>query len=240
MMLDLVTLIRHVIQAELRGQVPSAFGVIEVVHLPDAAGLTQYACDVRLQGTEAIYEQVPLTTAYLGHVAPPAVGDVVVMNFVGGDPDQPVIAGLVFSDTVTAPPVTAGEMLTRLPHDGADDTRIDTRQTAGQNGSRDWSVTLPSGPVLRMTDGTISATHGDMTLTLDADAGEATLQTGGAQLILTDTGDITLKGDGALTIEAATDLTLKAGANAVFEAGAGAEITAAATMDVKGAIINLN
>ncbi|MFQ1701625.1 phage baseplate assembly protein V [Loktanella agnita] len=239
-MLDLVTLIRQVVQSELRGHMPSAFGVIDTVHQPDAAGMTQYACDVRLQGTEAIYEKVPLTTAYLGHVAPPVAGDVVVLNFIGGDPDQPVIAGLVFSETVTAPEIAAGEMLTRLPHDGADDARIDTRHTAGQNGSRDWSVSLPSGPVLQMTDKTISATLDDMTMTLDADAGEATLKTSGGTLTLTESGDITLKGDGALVIEAASDLTLKAGGNAVLEAGAATEITASSTMDIKGSVINLN
>ncbi len=239
-MTDLVSLIKQVVQAEMRKQSPSAFGVVEALHLPDAAGTTQYACDVTLQGTAAVYENVPLSTGYLGHVAPPVVGDVVVLQFIGGDPDQPIIAGLVFSDAVQAPEVVEGQMLTRLPHDGADDARIDQVQSAGANGAREWSVTLPSGPVLKLTDGTVSATLEGMTLTLDAEAGEAMLQTGGATLTLSDQGDITLKGDGALTLEAATDLTLKAGANAVFEAGAGAELTAAATMDVKGAIINLN
>ena len=99
---------------------------------------------------------------------------------------------------------------------------------------------LHSGPVLKITDGSVSSKVEGTTLSLDAEAGEAKLQIGGATLTLIEQGDITLEGDGALTLEAATDLALKAGANAVFEAGAGAEITAAAAMDVKGAIINLN
>ncbi len=239
-MLDLVSLVRQVVQAELSARSPSAFGSVEAVHLPDASGATQYACDIKLQATEAIYEKVPLTTAYLGHVAPPVVGDVVVLNFIGGDPDQPIIAGLVFSDAVQAPQVAEGQMLTRLPHDGADDARIDTLQTAGSNGGREWTVTLPSGPALTMTDGTVTAVLGDQVLTLDSDAGEASLKTGGAVLTLSDQGDITLKGDGALTIEAAADLTLKAGANLMVEAGATGEIKAGATLDIKGALINLN
>lgn len=239
-MLDIVSLVRQVVQAEMDARSPSAFGFVEAVHLPDATGATQYACDIKLQGTEATYEKVPLTTAYLGHVAPPVVGDVVVLSFVGGDPDQPIIAGLVFSDAVQAPEVAEGQMLTRLPHDGADEARIDTVQTAGSNGGREWTVTLPSGPTLTMTDGSVTAVLGDRELTLDGDAGEATLKTGGAVLTLTDKGDITLKGDGALTIEAATDLTLKAGTNLLVEAGASGEVKAGATMDIKGALINLN
>lgn len=239
-MSDLVTLIQKIVQAEIRKHTPSAFGVVQSLHTPDAAGTTQYACDVTLQGTEAVYHKVPLCTGYLGHVAPPVVGDVVVLSFIGGYPDQPIIAGLVFSDAVHAPEVAEGQMLTRLPHNGADNARIDTTQTAGTNGSRTWRTELPSGPVLSLTDTTVTATLNDMTLSLDADAGEATLTTGAATLTLTEQGDITIKGDGALTLEAATDLTLKAGANALFEAGAGAELKAAANMDFKGAIINLN
>lgn len=239
-MLDLVSLIRQVVQTELRGQAPSAFGVIEAVHLPDAMGTTQYACDIRLQGTEAIYEKVPLCTAYLGHVAPPIVGDMVLLAFVGGDPDQPVVAGMVFSETVTAPEVAEGQSLTRLPHDGADDARIDTTQTAGTNGSREWSVALPSGPTLSLTDGTVKATVGDLSLTLDNDGGEATITTGGGTITLTAGGDITIQGDGALTIEAAANLTIKAGGNATFEASGNGELKAGGTMDVKGAMINLN
>ena len=239
-MTDLVSLIQQIVQAEIRKHSPSAFGIVETVHLPDVAGTTQYACDVMLQGTEAIYEKVPLCTGYLGHVAPPIVGDVVVLNFIGSDPDAPIIVGLLFSDAVQAPEVAEGQILTRLPHDAADDARIDTNSIAGSNGSREWSITFPSGPVLTLTDTSVTATLEDRTLALDADAGEARLQTGGGTITLTDQGDITVKGDGALTFEAGTDLTLKAGANAIFEAGAGAELKAAANMDVKGAIINLN
>lgn len=237
---DLVTLIRQVVQTEMRTQVSTALGVIETVHVPDAAGTTQYACDVTLQGTAATYEKVPLSTAYLGHVAPPIAGDVVILTYVNGDPDAPVISGCLFSDAVAAPEVVEGETLLRLPHDGADDARIDTRLTAGANGSRSWSITLPSGPVLTLTDTTVSATLDEMTLTLDADAGEATLQTSGASMVLTDSGDITVTGDGNLTLEAGADLTLKAGANLAVEAGANAEIKSSGTMDVKGAVINLN
>lgn len=239
-MSDLVSLIQQIVRAEIRKHSPSAFGIVETVHTPDAAGTVQYACDVRLQGSAAIYRQVPLCTGYLGHVAPPVVGDVVVLSFIGGDPDQPIIAGLVFSDAVQAPQVAQGQMLTRLPHDGADDARIDTAQSAGTNGARAWQVTLPSGPVLSLTDTAVTAALDGMTLALDAEAGEAKLMTGGAVLTLTGQGDITLRGDGALTLEAGSDLTLKAGGRAVLDAGGGAELAAAGTMDVKGATINLN
>lgn len=239
-MSDLVSLIQRVVQAEIRKHSPSAFGIVQSVHMPDAAGTVQYACDVTLQGTDAIYRKVPLCTGYLGHVAPPVIGDVVVLSFIGGDPDQPIIAGLVFSDAVQAPEVAEGEMLTRLPHDGADDARIDTLQSAGMNGARTWRIELPSGPALTLTDTTVIATLDDMTVSLDADAGHARLATGGGTLTLTDQGDITIKGDGALTLEAGTDLTLKAGASAVLDSGGGAELKASGTMNINGAMINLN
>ncbi len=231
-MLDLVTLIKSVVQSELAGHQPSAFGIVETVHLPDAAGLTQYACNVQLQGSDAIYENVPISSAYLGHLAPPIKGDVVVLQFIGGDPDAPIVSGLMFSETVPAPEIAEGERLILLPHTAEPADQIEMRQTAGTNGSRIWRVTLPDGPELQMTDAAITATLGDYALTIDADAGVAEITTGGVTLTLEEGGNATLKSDADVAIEAGGNLTLKSGGNT--------EIEASGTMTLKASKIDLN
>lgn len=231
-MLDLVSLIKSVVQSELSSQQPSAFGVVDSLHLPDAAGMTQYACDVRLQGSTAVYQKVPVSSSYLGQLAPPLVGDVVVLQFIGGDPDAPVISGLMFSETVPAPEMAEGERLIRLPHSAAPADQIEMRQTAGTNGSRIWRVTLPEGPELQMTDTAITAQLDDFALTLDADAGEATLTSGGVTFTLDGSGNATLTADGDITFEAGGTLTLKSSANTEIEAGG--------TMALKASKIDLN
>lgn len=231
-MIDLVGLIKDIVRKEMGAAPPSAFGTVAAIHLPDAAGTTQYACDVTLQGTDATLEKVPLLTPYLGQQVAPAVGDVVVLAYVGGDPDAPVITGFAFSEAVPPQEIAAGERLIRLPHDGADGDRIDMRQTAGTGGSRAWSVTLPDGPELKITDAALTATVGDFVLTIDSDGGEASLTAGGATLTLAGSGEVTLNCDGDMTFESAGNLTLKAGASVEIEAGA--------TMALKGAKIDLN
>nr|WP_323777260.1 hypothetical protein [Amylibacter sp.] len=231
-MLDLVSLIKSVVQNELASQQPSAFGVVDSLHLPDAAGLNQYACDVRLQGSTAVYQKVPISSSYLGQLAPLMVGDVVVLQFIGGDPDAPVISGVMFSETVPAPEMAAGERLIRLPHSADAAEQIEMRQTAGTNGSRIWRVTLPEGPELQMTDTSIAAQLDDFALTLDGDADTATLTSGGVTFTLDGSGNATLSADG--------DITFEAGGNLILKSSANTEIKASGTMALKASKIDLN
>ncbi len=231
-MLDLVSLIKTVIRAEMAGQPSSAFGVVDVVHLPDAGGLTQYACDVTLQGTDTVYEKVPICTAYLGQLAPPMVGDVVVVQFIGADPDAALISGMVFSEQTPAPEMADGERLIRLPHTAKPEDQIEMRQTAGRNGSRIWRVTLPDGPEMQLTDTAISTTLGDFALVINSEANEATLTTGAATL--------TMDGDGNITLIADADFTLEAGGNLTLKAGGDVGMDASGSMALKASKIELN
>ena len=231
-MQDFVSIIRQIVRSEMAARPQSGLGRVEAVHVPDAAGQTQYACDIALQGSDAIYEKVPLTTAYLGQMAPPVTGDVVVVQFIAGDPDQPIITGFVFSEAVMAPEIAEGERMITLPHDGAESDRIEMRQTAGTNGSRVWKVTLPDGPELMITDKAVSAVIEDYALVIDADAGEARATSGGATLTLTSSGEVSITGDADIKIEAGGNLAIKASGNA--------EIEASGTMALKAAKIDLN
>ena len=229
---DFVSVIRQIVRTEIAARPQSGLGRVEAVHVPDAAGQTQYACDVALQGSDAVYEKVPLSTGYLGQLTPPVAGDVVVVQFAGGDPDYPVITGFVFSEAVQAPEVAEGESLLILPHYGAEADRIEMRQTAGSNGSRVWTVTLPEGPELTITDTAVTAAIDDFKLSIDSDAGEAVVTSGGAT--------ITLNGSGEITVQCDADMTFEAGANLTIKAGGNAEIEASGTMALKAAKIDLN
>lgn len=231
-MQDLVAMIRAIVQAELAARPQSGLGRVVAVHTPDAAGQVQYACDVALQGSDAAYEKVPLCTGYPGQLAPPVAGDVVVVQFVAGDPDAPVITGFVFSEAVPAPEIAAGERMVYLPHDGAEADRIEMRQTAGANGSRVWRVTLPEGPELTLTDGAVAAVLDDFRLAIDADAQEATLSAGGASVVLGASGEVRVTADADIAIEASGNLSIKASGNAEIEAGG--------MMALKAARIDLN
>lgn len=232
-MSDIVALLRELIRAELARHAPSHLGVVEAVadHGSDADS-ENYGCDVRLRGRDLLLTGVPIATDHLGAVAPPAKGDLVLIHFVGGDPDQPVIAGRYYSDALRPPKYGQGEIITFLPVDAGESDRVELAIKGGKSGSRSWSLKLPSDLTITVTDKKVEAVVGSLTLAIDADAGEASITTSGATVTIADGGDITLKGNGNLTIEAQGNLEIKAGANL--------KLNASATAELKGAVVNIN
>ncbi|MFZ5816347.1 MAG: phage baseplate assembly protein V [Bacillota bacterium] len=232
-MSDIVALLRELIRAELAHHIPSQIGVVEAAAAhSDPSDNENYGCDVRLRGRDLLLTGVPLATDHLGTAAPPAKGDLVLVHFVGGDPDQPVIAGRFYSDQLRPPPYGPGEIVTHLPPDAGESDRLELALKGGRNGSRSFTLKLPSDLTLTVTDKRVEAAVGSLTLTIDAEAGEATLTTSGSSLTLKDGGDIALQGNGNLTIEAQGSLEIKAGANLKLNAGATAEL--------KGSVVNIN
>lgn len=230
---DIVSMLRQLIQAELARQLPSHIGVVEAVKAhAGPSDMENYGCDVRLRGREVVLTGVPIVTDHLGTVATPAVGDVVLVHFVGGDPDQPVIGGRLYSDALRPPKYDEGEMVTLLPPDAAEADRVEIALKGGKSGSRSWTLKLPQDVTLAVTDKKVEATVGKLTLVIDADAGEATLKTSGSSIVAKDSGDVAIKGNGNLTIEAQGNVEIKA--------GAGLKLNATGTAELKGAVVNIN
>jgi uncharacterized protein involved in type VI secretion and phage assembly len=230
---DIVELLRQIVRAELDRRLPSEIGVVEEVkpHSSDADP-ENYGCDVRLRGRDLVLPGVPMTTDHLGTVMPPKKGDVVLVQFAGGDPDQPVITGRLYSDHLRAPAYDEGQIVTMLPPEAGETDRIEVALQGGKNGSRSWTLKLPSDVTIAVTDKKVEATVGKLTLTIDADAGEATLKTSGSTITAKDGGDITVQGNGNLSIDAKGNVEIKAGGNL--------SLNATGTAELKGAVVNLN
>jgi len=225
-------MIRELIRAELARHSPSHIGVVEKVTDHGASDNENYGCDVRLRGRELVLTGVPIATDHLGSVAPPAKGDLVLVHFVGGDPDQPVIAGRFYSDQLRPPEYAAGQIITHLPPHAAESDRVELVVVGGKSGSRSWTLSLPSDVTVTVTDKKVEAVVGPLSLLIDADAGEAAIATSGATVTIKDGGDITLKGNGNLTLEAQGNLEVKAGGNL--------KLNASATAELKGAVVQIN
>ncbi len=116
-MSDIVSLVRAVVQDELK---KLNFGEIaEVVKTyPHAEGDTcNYECDVQIRETGTILELVPITTPHIGMVSPPVVGELVLVIYVHGDSNRPVIAGRLYSNTMNPPEYTENNWKVAAPHD---------------------------------------------------------------------------------------------------------------------------
>ena len=116
--LTLYDTIRRIVAEELAQLRTAELGIVEEQH-PHASDsdTDNYACTVRLRDSDIVLPHVPLATQRLGTVAIPAVGELVLVQFLGGDINAPVITGRLY-DEVTRPPVNeAGAASCRAPTD---------------------------------------------------------------------------------------------------------------------------
>lgn len=229
---DLLSLLRALIRHEIAARPDSALAVVDAVrHKTSDADPANYDCDVHLRGRDqARFRYVPICTGHLGSVTPPREGDLVLLAFVGGDPQRPLIIGRLHNDNLRAPDFGPEEMRSLLPPDAAEDQRIDLRASAADG--RRVEVLLPDAVRLIISDGRIALEQGPRTCILDQDDGSASLSAEGARLRLGDDGSVQIDGD--------ADLTLKLSGNATIEAGGNLELKAGGSVSVNGAKIDLN
>lgn len=170
-MSDIVAMLRQLIRAELALHTSSHLGVVEAVAGHGGSDNENYGCDVRLRGRDLVLTGVPIATDHLGTVAPPARGDLVLIHFVGGDPDQPVIVGRFYSDQLRPPDYGLSELVTHLPPDAGESDRVELAGKGGKSGARSWTLLLPSDLSITVTDRRVEAAVGPLTLTIDGDGG---------------------------------------------------------------------
>jgi len=101
---DPVAIIRAIIREELR---TLQLGDIAVVtsafpHAGDSDS-HNYECNVKLRESDLELRKVPIVTPHIGMVSAPAVGDLVLLSYVGGDPNRAVVVGRLYSDEARPP-----------------------------------------------------------------------------------------------------------------------------------------
>jgi len=108
----IIDIIRRVVKQELARQRGSLLGVVTAV-FPHAAENDQnnYEANVRLKHEDLELRQVPLAVGHIGLAAPPRVGDLVLVQFLDGDINQPVITGRFYHDQDRPPLHQENEIL---------------------------------------------------------------------------------------------------------------------------------
>lgn len=127
-MSDLVTIIRAIVRDELRSL---QLGDIAVVtsSFPHAEGDEHnHECSVKLRESDVELRKVPIATPHLGMVSAPRAGDLVLISYVGGDPNRPIVVGRLYSDQVSPPVHEADEWRVESPPGGQTSIAIDKDQ----------------------------------------------------------------------------------------------------------------
>lgn len=198
---SLFDVIRRIVREEVLASRRTALAVVEQSHPHESSSdMDNYACTVRLPDSDVTLRKVPVATPRLGLVSVPAPGDMVVVEFIGGDANAPVIVGTVYTDQDRPPVSKEGQMVLHLPNAGSDADAVHLAISSGD--ARELSLSLGSGLVLHLRDD-------DPAVELEVDGGRAKVRIDrdGATHVESQ-GAINIKG-AEITIEASGALTLK-------------------------------
>jgi phage baseplate assembly protein gpV len=199
--LTLFESIRRVVQHEL-GRVRSAeLAVVQEQH-PHASDsdTDNYACTVALRNSGLVLKQVPVATDRIGAVAIPAVGDLVLVQFIGGDVNAPVIVARLYNDEDRPPVSEDGQAILHLPLGAEDADAFHAEIRSGD--ARELVLRLGTGLVVSLRDD-------DPAIEVDVAEGKAKLSIGqDGAITLESNGNVSFKGT-EIAIEASGQLTLK-------------------------------
>lgn len=212
---DIVHILRRIIREEIRTLRLPELAVVQEVHPHAAAGDDDnHACTVRLRDTDLVLARVPVMVSRKGMAAIPDVGDLVLVQFLGGEANAPVITGSLYNDE-DRPPVNAeGEAVLRLPVDAAEGEGVELRVTSAEGSG----ALLALGSSLK-----IELKDDDPVVVIDVGGGKARLA---------------IESDGTVTLTSDKGLAIEGGEVAVK--GTAVTIEAQGALKLKGATIDLN
>jgi phage baseplate assembly protein gpV len=203
MTLTLYETVQRIVQEEL-GRVRTAELAIVQEQYPhaDDSDKDNYACTVRLRDSGIVLEQVPVATSRIGCVSVPALNELVLVQFVGGDINAPIITGRLYNDEDRPPVNDDGQAITHLPLGAEDGDAVHIELHSGE--TRELVFKLGSGIEVNVRDD-------DPVVELKVDGGKLTLQVDrDGAVALESQGKVELKGN-EISIEAQGQLNLKGG-----------------------------
>jgi phage baseplate assembly protein gpV len=151
----------------------------------------QVAVKLPASGVELIRAQV--VVGRLGLAALPRVGDLVLVVFVHGDINSPIVIGTLYDHQQHPPKAEAAEVVYHVPDDAA-------------SGVRRLHIELPSGATITLDDDLLSIKMGGTSIDVKRD-GDVEIVSANA-LNITSSGDLAIESQGNIAIKAATKLEL--------------------------------
>lgn len=208
---EVLQVLRQLVREELLALRTAELAIVQDQHPADP---DNYACTVRLRDSDIVLAKVPVATSRLGTVAIPPVGALVLVQFLGGDVNAPIVVGNLYNDA-DRPPVSAdGELVWNLPHDASSDDAVTV------------SIKTVNDKLARLAIGsTVSVQLQQSDPVLQIDVG------GKASIRIASDGQIDVETTGTLNLKA-NELNLTADANLSLKAGG--------TLDLQGSVVNLN
>lgn len=194
--------IRRIVREEL-GQIRTAeLAVVEEQHPhADDSDKDNYACTVALRDSGIVLKQVPVATQRIGIASIPAVGELVLVQFIGGDINAPIITGRLYNDEDRPPVNDDNQGIMHLPLDAGDSDAVHMELLSGD--SRELVFKLGDGLELSLKDD-------DPVVEIKIDGGKGTIKIErDGKLTFESQSDINMTGSSNINIEASGELNLK-------------------------------
>ena len=183
----MIDIIRRVVEEELGRTRTSLLGVVTSVFPHEAKDdENNYEVGVRLKHEGLELRRVPITVPHVGVAAPPRAGDLVLVQFIAGDLNQPVVVGRLYHAKERPPLHKEDEVL--FEHRVPDGTVNHLRFAA------DGSIVLQRD-VARPEDNSQAKTS----IRIDGASGDLEIKVGDDVLLAMTSSKITLKGDMEIT-----------------------------------------
>ncbi|MRX51180.1 Rhs element Vgr protein [Paracoccus sp. S-4012] len=212
---DAYQTLRQIIREELRALRLPELAVVQEIHPhADEGDDDNHACTVRLRDTGLVMARVPVMVHRKGAAAIPDVGDLVLVQFLGGEANAPVIVGSLYNDEDRPPVNAAGDAVLRLPVNAGECEGVELRVSSADAAT----ALLALGPSLK-----IALKDDDPVVVIEVGGGKATLK-------IESDGTVTLTSDKAVAIEGG-EVSVK---------GSAVTIEAQGGLKLKGATIDLN
>ncbi len=210
--------IARIARHESRGVAVAGIAVVTEVHAASALQ-KDHAATVKMRDTGIVLPRVPIAVGVLGWAAIPGVDDVVVVLFMDGDINAPVIVGRLYDPDRDAPKHAEGELVLALPP-GASEPDLEMVIDGSKPSIK---LTLPSDVEVNIKGGEVSIAVGKMTVSVTGSGGgRAEIAAGSSTLTLKQDGDVTLTAGGKLKLEG-TEVEIS-GSSKVKVSGAQVEI----------------
>jgi phage baseplate assembly protein gpV len=159
-----------------------------------------HAVSVELRDSGLILPRVPVAVGALGFAAIPAVGELVIVVFLDGDTNAPVVVGRLYHPDLNPPRHADGQVVLALPP-GSDDPKVKLQIVASEPS---LLLTLPNDVAIECADQRTEVRVGELRVTLDgAGGGSAEVAAGSTKITLAKDGDITFTTGGTMKIDAA-------------------------------------
>lgn len=233
---SIIQVIREVVRDELRKIHIGELGVVtSVFPIDDPESTDNYACSVLLRDRDVELPKVPIATPHVGIVSCPQNGDLVLITFIGGDANAPVVIGRLHSEQVRPPVHEDGELAIESP----------LGETSRLSFKPDGNIVVNAGDaemIFNAEDAGFSLSAGSMNMVL---SGDITIE-GEGEIGLTITGNAAVTVDGDTTLEttncninASGDINLGDGGDGIITEGShkcyftGAPLIGSATVKAK-------